>query len=516
MAAGQPGGVSAAGRLPSRAVAGTLTVRSPVTGAELAAVPITDAEALQQLALRARAAQPSWAELGAKGRAEILGRARSWLLAKADRVVETLVAETGKAVEDAQLIELGYAVAALSFWARHAERYLAEERSLARTPLVLGRRLITRHVPRGLVGVIGPWNYPLINSFGDCVPALAAGNSVILKPSELTPLTSLLIAEGLAESGMPADVFSVAPGDGGTGAALVDQVDFVMFTGSIETGRKIAEAAARTLTPVALELGGKDAMIVLAGADLERAANVAAYYAMVNAGQTCVSIERVYAEARIYDEFTAKLAAKIGALRLGEPRGAGSVDLGAITAARQLEVIETHVADARAKGARVVVGGSRRPGPGQFFEPTLILDVDHSMLCMTEETFGPTLPVMRVPDADTAVALLNDSRYGLGAAVFAPDAETGEAIARRLRVGAACVNDAAINYFALEAPMGGIKESGLGVRHGADGIRKFTTVQTILVTPRWAPAREPHMHPYSARRTRLLMRALRLVYGGRA
>ena len=490
-----------------------LTLRSPVSGAELESVPVTDAAALAGLATKAREAQPGWAALAISGRVEVLARLRRWLLEHSEQVIATLMAETGKTYEDALFIELAYALAALSFWAGHAERYLGDERALARTPLVLGRRLITRHLPRGLVGVIGPWNYPLINSFGDCIPALAAGNAVILKPSELTPLTSLMLADGARECDLPEGLFAVATGGGQTGSALVDEVDFVMFTGSTETGRRVAERAARNLTGFALELGGKDALIVLAGANLERAANCAVYYSMLNAGQTCISIERAYVEAAIYDEFTAKLTAKLAALRVGEPRGPGSVDVGAITSERQLEVIESHIADALAKGARLATGGARLEGPGRFVKPTLLLDADHTMLCMTEETFGPTLPVMRVAGAEEAISLVNESRYGLGAAVFARDSDSGEQIARRLRVGAVCVNDAAINYFALEAPMGGMKQSGIGVRHGRDGIRKFTVPQTILISPGWFPRREPQMYPYSRRRTGVLARALRAVYG---
>lgn len=490
-----------------------LTLRSPVTGAELESVPVTDAAALAGLATKAREAQAGWAALAISERVEVLARLRRWLLEHSEQVIATLMAETGKTYEDALFLELAYALAALSFWAGHAKRYLGDERALARTPLVLGRRLITRHLPRGLVGVIGPWNYPLINSFGDCIPALAAGNAVILKPSELTPLTSLMLADGARECGLPDGLFAVATGGGETGSALVDEVDFVMFTGSIETGRRVAERAARNLTGFALELGGKDALIVLAGADLDRAANCAVYYSMLNAGQTCISIERAYVEAAIYDELTAKLTAKLAALRVGEPQGPGSVDVGAITSERQLDVIESHIADALAKGARLATGGTRLEGPGRFFKPTLLLDADHTMLCMTEETFGPTLPVMRVAGAEEAVSLVNESRYGLGAAVFARDSDSGEQIARRLRVGAVCVNDAAINYFALEAPMGGMKQSGVGVRHGPDGIRKFTAPQTILISPAWFPRREPQMYPYSRRRTAVLGRALRAVYG---
>jgi acyl-CoA reductase-like NAD-dependent aldehyde dehydrogenase len=515
-------GVAAEATERAPSVAGTRTttienakidVYNPATGAYVASVPCVDGEALTAFAQQGREVQPAWAELGFAGRAALLGRARHWLADNSARVIETLISETGKAYEDAQNLELAYALGALSFWARKAPEYLADQRATSYSPLVPGRRLLTRYIPRGLVGVIGPWNYPLINSFGDCIPALAAGNSVILKPSELTPLTSLLLADGLAQSGVPDGVFQVAPGGGETAAALVDLVDFVMFTGSIATGRKVALRAAERLTPVSLELGGKDAMVVLAGSDLERAANAAVFYAMINGGQTCVSIERVYAESAIYDEFVSKLALKVAAVRCGEPGGPGTVDVGAITDPRQLATIDAHVADAAAKGARVLVGGKQLDGPGRFYEPTLIVDADHTMACMTDETFGPTLAVMRAADADDAVRLVNDSRYGLGAAVFARDGEEGERLARRLQVGAVCVNDAAINYFAFQAPMGGAKDSGLGVRHGADGIRKFCDQQTVLTTPRWMFRREPQMYPYSARMTRLLGRALKLVYG---
>jgi len=490
----------------------TLEISAPATGAHLADIAELDGAGLAERAERARAAQPAWEALGPSGRRAVLDAMRGWLFDNSARVIETLISETGKTHEDAQTLEFAYAVSALSYWARQAERFLAEHRALSRSPLVFGRTLVTRYLPRGLVGVIGPWNYPLINSFGDCIPALAAGNSVILKPSELTPLTSLLIAEGLAQSGLPDGVFTAAPGGGETGAALVDLVDFVMFTGSAESGRRVAERAARNLTPFALELGGKDAMIVLAGANLERAANVAAYYGMMNAGQTCVSIERIYAEESIYEQFVALLTGKVAALRCGAPGAPGSVDVGAITSARQLETIESQLADALAKGARVTTGGSRIEGDGRFFAPTVLADVSDTMTCMTQETFGPVLAVQRVSDAGEAVAAINDSPYGLGAAVFASSIREGERLARLLRVGAVCVNDAAINYFALEVPMGGLRQSGIGVRHSAEGIRKFTHPQSILIAPRWLPDHEPQMYPARATRSRAIGRLLRLIY----
>jgi acyl-CoA reductase-like NAD-dependent aldehyde dehydrogenase len=490
-----------------------IEVRNPATGELLATVPALDAPALEALAARARAAQPQWAKLGFDGRARVLRRMQRWLLDNADRVIETIVSETGKAYEDAQLLELGYAVSALSFWSRHAGDYLDERRFFAHSPLIAGRRLITRYTPRGLVGISGPWNFPLLNSFGDAIPALAAGNSVLLKPSELTPLTSLLVAEGLQACELPEGVFAVATGGAETGAALVDLVDFVMFTGSTATGRKVAVQAAQSLTPCALELGGKDALVVLDGAPLERAANVAVYYSMLNAGQSCISLERVYAEAPIYDELLAKVRAKVERLRVGEPRGPGAVDVGAISSPRQLEIIESHVADALAKGASIAVGGHRLPGPGTFFEPTVIVGVDHTMRCMTEETFGPTLPIMKVRDTEEAARLANDSPYGLAASVFTRDTTRGEEVAKQIESGAADVNDVMINYTVLELPMGGAKASGLGSRHGPGGIRKYCSQQAIVITPKLALKKELFMYPYKSRTSRLLAGLFKLMYG---
>ena len=252
-----------------------------------------------------------------------------------------------------------YGANAFGFWSKNAPSFLADERVKTASPLLKGKKLVLRYRPLGLVGVIGPWNYPLTNSFGDCIPALAAGNAVILKPSEVTPLTSLLLAEALRECGLPDGVFAVATGRGDTGAAVIDEVDMINFTGSTATGRKIMIRAAETLTPVSLELGGKDPMIVLADADLERAANHAVYYSMFNGGQTCVSIERVYVEAPVYDDFVAKVTERARALRNDRSTAPGTADVGAITFPPQVDIVERHVRDAVDKGARVLVGGER-------------------------------------------------------------------------------------------------------------------------------------------------------------
>jgi acyl-CoA reductase-like NAD-dependent aldehyde dehydrogenase len=490
-----------------------IEVENPATGEIAGSVPDLGPEAVAEMAARARAAQPQWEAYGFEGRARVLKRAQKWLMDNSERVVATIVSETGKTYEDAQFAEIAYAANAFGFWAKEGPNYLADEHVKSSQILVKGKKLVLRYRPLGLIGVIGPWNYPLTNSFGDCIPALMAGNNVILKPSEITPLTSLLMAEGMRECGLPDDVLQIATGRGQTGAALIEHVDMIMFTGSTRTGRKVAEGAARRLIPASLELGGKDPMIVLSDADLDRAANFAAYYSMQNAGQTCISIERVYVEEGVYDEFVAKVSDKVRALRVGKPEGPGSVEVGAITFPPQMDTIKDHVADATEKGAHVIVGGHELPGPGRFYEPTVLVDVDHSMKIMTEETFGPTLPIMKVADADEAVRLANDTPYGLGASVFTRDAQRGEAIARRLEAGAANVNDAMINYTVLELPMGGAKASGLGSRHGAGGIRKYCSQQAIVVTSRLAMKREVHMFPYKRRTSRLLAGLFKLLYG---
>jgi acyl-CoA reductase-like NAD-dependent aldehyde dehydrogenase len=469
-----------------------IPVENPATGAIIGHVPDMTADEVTQMVAAARAAQPAWAEMGFDARAKVFRRARKWLVDNRDRVARTIVEETGKTREDAMLAEVLFIADSFGYWAKSAPKHLKDEKVKSHSPFMLGKKLMIRYNPRGVIGVIGPWNYPLTNCFGDGISALAAGNAVVFKPSEITPLTTLLMQECMREAGLPDGVMQVATGRGQTGAALIEHVDYVMFTGSVATG--------------------KNPMIVLRDADLERAANGAVFWSMANGGQICQAIERVYVEEPVYDEFVAKVVEKTRALRQGVPGEVGAVEVGAVTFAPQADLMEEHIKDAVEKGAKVLVGGKRGPGPGRFFEPTVVVDVDHTMKLMQDETFGPILPVMKVRDEDEALEKANDSRYGLNSSVWTKDLAKGERIASQIEAGSTCVNDAVANYAAQELPFGGVKESGIGVRHSAAGIRKYCHAHSILVT-RFAMKRELYWFPFSKRNAKLLERVLVLMYG---
>jgi acyl-CoA reductase-like NAD-dependent aldehyde dehydrogenase len=489
-----------------------IPVENPATGEIIAHVPDLDAGAVKHLVDVARGAQPAWADMGFEARAKVFYRARKWLVDNRERVARTIMEETGKTREDAMLAEVLFIADSFGYWAKSAPKHLADEKIKSHSPFMLGRKLMVRYQPRGVIGVIGPWNYPLTNCFGDGIAAFAAGNAVVFKPSEVTPLTTMLMQECMREAGLPDGVMQVATGRGATGAALIDNVDYVMFTGSVATGRKVAAKAAETLTPFSLELGGKDPMIVLRDADLERAANGAVFWGMANGGQICQAIERIYVEEPVYDEFVGKVVEKTRALRQGVPGDAGSVDVGAVTFENQIEIMEDHMKDAVDKGAKVLVGGKRREGSGRFFEPTIVVDVNHDMKLMQDETFGPILPVMKVRDEQEALRLANDSRYGLNSSVWTKDIEKGERIASQVQAGSTCVNDAVVNYGAQELPFGGVKESGIGVRHSAAGIRKYCQAHAIMVA-RFVMKRELYWFPLTKRNAKIIERILVWMYG---
>jgi acyl-CoA reductase-like NAD-dependent aldehyde dehydrogenase len=479
----------------------SIEVRNPATGSVIADVPVDSPEKVAATVRRVRANQPEWEAMGIEGRHHWLGKLRDWLLDNQERVLETMQRETGKVRADAEN-EPTYLADLINFYGARAAKYIGEESIRPHTPLLASKKLRVQYRPHPVVGIISPWNFPLILSLGDAVPALQAGCAVVVKPSEFTPLGIAEVVEAWKrEIGGP-DVFDCVQGIGETGGALVDNVDFVQFTGSDRTGRKVMARAAETLTPVSLELGGKDPMIVLADADLDRAANAAAWGGMMNSGQVCMSVERIYVEESAYDEFVNKLTGEVGKLRQGAEGGSGAKEVGAMTSPRQIEIVEDHVEDALASGARALAGGRRLPGPGDYFEPTVLVDVDHSMKVMRDETFGPVVGVMKVRDADEAVRLANDSRYGLSGAVFGKR-ERAEQVARRVECGAVNVNDVLVNYFATGVPMGGWKQSGIGSRHGEPGIKKYCRSESLVIT-RFGGKREPGWYPYTKSRRRLI------------
>jgi acyl-CoA reductase-like NAD-dependent aldehyde dehydrogenase len=489
----------------------SIRVKSPATGAPLADYPVADRAAVAAAVARARESQESWAALGFAERARILRRVRDRFVDAKDRICEVVSAETGKPRHDVVTNELLFLCDAVGFWGRRAARYLADER--ARPHLLKNKRVYVSYHPYPVVGIIGPWNFPFNLTIGEAIPALMAGAAVVIKPSEVTPGSALVGAELAAAAGLPAGLLQVVTGYGETGQHLIDLADMICFTGSTTTGRKVAARCGEQLKPCSLELGGKDPMIVLGDADLERASNACVYGGLVNAGQVCISVERVYVEERVYDAFVQKVVDKVRHVRQGPP-DAGLVEVGSMTFPPQIDKVERHVRDAVAQGARVLVGGKRRADlPGLFFEPTVLVDVRHDMEVMREETFGPVIPIMRVRDEDEAVRLANDSRYGLDASVWSKDAARGARVARRVQSGAVCVNDVMVNFAVTEVPMGGWKESGLGHRHGPGGIRKFCAQQTVVID-RFGTRSEVNWWPITAGKVKLFRRALNLFGSG--
>ncbi|MCW2787089.1 MAG: aldehyde dehydrogenase [Marmoricola sp.] len=486
-----------------------LEVLSPADGRIAGTIPVMEADAVAARAAQLRAAQTGWHELGATGRAPFFAAYRDWLLDHASELTDLLQLETGKVRHEAAM-EVGMAADLINYFSKIAGSALATEQRKPHSLMSAAKRLSVTYQPHQLVGVITPWNFPITGPFMDVTPALAAGCAVLVKPSEVTPLSLVAALEGWREIGAP-DVFAAITGAGSTGAALVDVVDYIQFTGSTATGRRIAVRAAERLIGCSLELGGKDPMIVLADADIERAVNAAAWGGLFNSGQVCVSVERVYVEAPVYADFVTRLAAKVATLRQG-PGPLGSTDVGSMATAAQVDIVERHVNEAVAGGARVLTGGRRVPG-GTAFEPTVLVDVDHTMSCMREETFGPTIPVMKVADADEAVRLANDSAYGLSASVWSQDEDRALAIAARLDAGAVNVNDVLANLFSFTLPHGGWKESGIGSRFGAQAaIRKYCRAKAIT-TPKVAPKNELMWYPYSKTRSTVVHRMLRALAG---
>jgi succinate-semialdehyde dehydrogenase/glutarate-semialdehyde dehydrogenase len=488
-----------------------LQLASPATGERLHEIAVANADDVRAARERARKAQPAWAALGVDGRVRTLRRALDHLVAKQDEFIDTIVRESGKPRTEVLTMDVFAGCEALNYVAKRAPRLLRPGKRRLHGILRLTKQLRIVYRPLGVVAVISPWNGPFILSLNPTIHALAAGNCVLLKPSEVTPLSGRLVGDLFEAVGLPEGVLQVLLGDGETGAALVESgVDKVSFTGSVATGRKVAEACARRLIPCTLELGGKDPMIVCEDADLDSAAGGAVAGAFMNTGQYCCGTERVYVVESIADEFVRRVVERAGALRQGAE---GEFDVGPLFWQRQLEIVEAQVADAFARGARALVGGRRNPKlSGLYFEPTVLVDVTHEMKIMQEETFGPILPIMRVRDEDEAIRLANASRYGLAANVWTRSRRHGVDLACRIQSGSVCVNDMALTYGVPEAPFGGLKESGVGHVHGDATVRGYCHELPILID-RFGGRQARSAYPYSFRRDAGLQRMIRLLYG---
>jgi succinate-semialdehyde dehydrogenase/glutarate-semialdehyde dehydrogenase len=431
---------------------------------------------------RARAAQPAWRDVGGTKRIAVLREFQRRLHERKSQIAAAITRESGKPRAEALVTEVLVVLDTARFLIDNARRLLDDESvphgNLA-TKLKSGRLV---HEPYGVIGIISPWNYPFSIPATETLAALVAGNAVVLKPSEFTSLAALELRSVLHAAGVPEDAFQVIAGDGATGAALVHSpIDKLVFTGSVSTGKRIAMAAAERLLPVVLELGGKDPMLVLEGANVDVASSAAVWGAFVNAGQACLSVERCYVHRSLYEEFLAACVEKTKKLRVGHGED-GQTDIGPLIHERQLQIVEAYVEDAKARGARILTGGARVPELGKnFYRPTVLADVTHQMRIMREETFGPVLPVMAFASDEEAVRLANDSEYGLAASVWTRDAQRGQRLARQIEAGTVMVNDVLSCFGISEAPHGGWKSSGIGRTHGRFGLEEMVRLKYLDV-----------------------------------
>jgi len=488
----------------------TITSYAPATGEALGEVPILGADDVKRAVSSAREAQKAWALLPLEERVDRVLRFRDAIVDEAESIVDLVVAECGKPRAEALTHEVMITADLATFYAKHASRILAPKE--IELHLLKHRRSYVHYAPRGVVGIISPWNFPFVIPMGDVMAALIAGNAVVLKPSEVTPLIALKAKEIYDSAGLPDDLFQVVTGDGGTGAALIDApVDKVIFTGAVSTGRIVAAACGQRLIPCTVELGGKAAAIVCDDADVERAARGIAFGGFANSGQVCISVERVYAHASVYDRLVSRTRELVQEIRQGDPTRY-DVDMGAIIFPKQMEIAEALIADATDKGATLETGGSRLEGEGQFFAPTLLSGCTQDMDVMREETFGPVVPIMRVTDEEQAIELANDSHLGLMGYVFTKDRDKGRRIAERIRAGTVMVNDVLLAYAAPEAPFGGVKDSGFGRVHGDEGLRAMCEVRHVNYDRVTVGSREPLWFPYGEKTYKATLKGLRLLF----
>jgi len=490
------------------------TIRSyaPASGDLLGEVPVMSQSEIFAVVARARRAQAAWGVLPVVERCERLLRLRDAIVDHAEDIVETITRECGKPRHEALVHEITLIVDLLTHYCRNAPALLAPRP--IELHLLRHRKSYVHYAPRGVVGVISPWNYPFSIPMGDVITALITGSAAVLKPSEATPLTALKAKSIYDGTGLPEDLFSVVTGFGPAGQALIESgVNKIVFTGAVETGRRVAAACGAQLIPCVMELGGKAPLIACADADLERTARAIVYGGFSNAGQACISVERVYAHKDIYAKLLARAAVLTGELRVGDP-SKDYIDVGAIIFPKQIDIAERHIEDALRKGAELITGGHRKPGPGQFFEPTILANCNHDMTVMTEEIFGPIVPFASVESDEEALSHANASHLGLNAYVFTKDRRKGRQLAERIEAGSVVVNDVLVNYAAVDAPFGGVKQSGFGRIHGDDALRDMAEARHVNYDRFAPPARDPLWYPYTGQSLGWMMRGVRFLFSG--
>ncbi len=490
-----------------------IEVRNPADGVLIGSIPIQGPEEVRAVVARAREAQRDWAQVPIRERCRRMEAFRDIVVERIEEICRRISDENGKTLQESLLMECLLVVDLATYFCRHAPRILKMRR--VRVHLAPHRYSEIHHVPRGVLGIIAPWNFPFSIPMGETIMGLIAGNAVVVKPSEVTPLITLFAKQLYDEAGLPRDLFQVVTGDGRTGAALIDSgVNQIVFTGSVVTGRKVAAACGERLIPCITELGGKGAAVVCADADVERTARGLVWGAFANSGQVCCSVERVYAVSSIYPQLRDRLVELTKELRQGDPKKFDT-DVGAMPWDRQLAMVRDQVDQAKAAGSRILTGGGPLDRPGRFFAPTIVEGPADDSDIVRKESFGPVLPLCEVKDEEEAVRKTNDTHLGLVNYVFTGNAEKGRRLALRLEAGTVLVNDVLASYGMVETPWGGVKQSGVGRTHSDDGLRDLCELRHINVNRSWLPLlkRELWWYPYSQKTYELGLKVIRTVYG---